>query len=235
MMADYPTPPRIKETENFRQAAALSQKLAEGGGQKKRVAIVGGGLSGLSCAKYLADAGHQPVVFEARDVLGGKVSAWQDEDGDWIETGLHIFFGAYPNMMNLFAELDIEDRLQWKQHRMTFAMQDLPGEFTSFEFPPNVPAPFNMAAAILTNTKMLTLEEKVKMVPGLLPMLTEGQVSAPHWQPKQPRGSLIFCPTRSLSSQPARRLTAAEPRTAELYRASGRALRVAVHGEVRHA
>ena len=59
-----------------------------------RVAIAGAGLAGLSCAKYLADAGHTPVVVEARDVLGGKVSAWQDADGDWIETGLHIFFGA---------------------------------------------------------------------------------------------------------------------------------------------
>ena len=25
---------------------------------------------------------------------GALLSAWQDEDGDWIETGLHIFFGA---------------------------------------------------------------------------------------------------------------------------------------------
>ena len=56
-------------------------------------------------------------------MLGGKVSAWQDKDGDWIETGLHIFFGAYPNMMNLFSELGIHDRLQWKIHQMIFAMQ----------------------------------------------------------------------------------------------------------------
>lgn len=114
-------------------------------------------------------------MYEARNVLGGKVSAWQDKDGDWIETGLHIFFGAYPNMMNLFEELDIEDRLQWKKHQMTFAMQELPGQFTSFQFPANVPAPFNMAIAILSNTEMLTLEEKIRMVPGLLPMLLEGQ------------------------------------------------------------
>jgi 15-cis-phytoene desaturase len=58
----------------------------------------------------------------------------QDEDGDWIETGLHIFFGAYPNMMNLFRELDLEDRLQWKQHAMIFAMPQIPGEFTSFRY-----------------------------------------------------------------------------------------------------
>ena len=38
------------------------------------------------------------------------MAAWKDEDGDWYETGLHIFFGAYPNLMNLFKELDIEDR-----------------------------------------------------------------------------------------------------------------------------
>jgi 15-cis-phytoene desaturase len=176
-----PTPPRIKETGNWREAAALSQKFLQDGGAsnknsvKKKVAIIGGGLSGLACAKYLSDAGHEPIVYEARNVLGGKVSAWQDKDGDWVETGLHIFFGAYPNMMSLFEELDIEDRLQWKPHQMTFAMVEKPGQFTSFNFPPGVPAPLNMAAAILTNTEMLTLEEKIRMVPGLLPMMLEGQ------------------------------------------------------------
>jgi len=176
----FPTPPRIKKTQNWRDAAELSKKILQdkqsnSQTKKKKVIIVGGGLSGLACAKYLVDAGHEPIVYEARNVLGGKVSAWQDDDGDWIETGLHIFFGAYPNMMNLFEELEIEDRLQWKNHQMTFAMQDLPGKFTSFQFPPNVPAPFNMAAAILTNNEMLSFEEKIKMVPGLLPMLLEGQ------------------------------------------------------------
>ncbi len=34
------------------------------------------------------------MVLEARDVLGGKVCAWRDEDGDVYETGLHIFFGC---------------------------------------------------------------------------------------------------------------------------------------------
>jgi 15-cis-phytoene desaturase len=172
------TPPRIKQTQNFRDAADLSRKFSDEkspASSSKTVAIIGGGLSGLACAKYLSDAGHKPVIYEARNVLGGKVSAWQDADGDWIETGLHIFFGAYPNMMNLIEELGIEDRLQWKEHQMIFAMQELPGEFTSFKFPPGVPSPFNMAAAILGNTEMLTLEEKLKMVPGLLPMLIEGQ------------------------------------------------------------
>jgi 15-cis-phytoene desaturase len=180
-----PTPSRISQTDNFREAKHLSQKFIndfqllheQNSAEKKRIAVFGGGLSGLSCAKYLSDAGHEPILYEARDILGGKVSAWQDEDGDFIETGLHIFFGAYPNIHNLFKELGIEDRLQWAPHRMTFAMQELPGEFTTFDFPEGIPAPFNMATAILRNTQMLSLEEKIRMVPALLPMLLEGQVS----------------------------------------------------------
>jgi 15-cis-phytoene desaturase len=122
VMKDYPKP-NIENTDNYREAAKLSAKFAQlkGNGPSKTVAIIGGGLSGLAAARYLVDAGHKPVVYEARDVLGGKVSAWQDKDGDWIETGLHIFFGAYPNMLNLFAELKIEDRLQWKVHQVNLS------------------------------------------------------------------------------------------------------------------
>ena len=38
-----------------------------------RVVIAGAGLAGLSCAKYLVDNGHIPILLEARDVLGGKL------------------------------------------------------------------------------------------------------------------------------------------------------------------
>ena len=41
------------------------------------------------------------AAAESEDAAA-QVAAWKDKDGDWYETGLHIFFGAYPNMMNLF-------------------------------------------------------------------------------------------------------------------------------------
>ena len=139
-----------------------------------RVAIAGAGLAGLSCAKYLSDAGHTPVVVEARDVLGGKVAAWQDADGDWYETGLHIFFGAYPNMLQLFKELDIEDRLQWKSHSMIFNQKEVPGSYSRFDFP-DLPAPINGVAAILGNNDMLTWPEKISFGLGLVPAMLRGQ------------------------------------------------------------
>lgn len=148
---DFPKPDFEKE-KTFQEMAAISAavKAAPRPKEPLTVVIAGAGLAGLSTAKYLVDAGHKPIVLEARDVLGGKVcstrslaakagtagvprislsaswepymplslhchvlvqvAAWKDEDGDWYETGLHIFFGAYPNLMNLFKELNIEDR-----------------------------------------------------------------------------------------------------------------------------
>jgi len=143
-------------------------------GSFMRVAIAGAGLAGLSCAKYLCDAGHTPIVLEARDVLGGKVAAWQDEEGDWYETGLHIFFGAYRNMRQLFAELGIEDRLQWKSHAMIFNQKEVTGTYSRFDFP-DLPAPLNGVAAILGNNDMLTWPEKISFGLGLVPAMLRGQ------------------------------------------------------------
>ncbi|MXY62360.1 MAG: 15-cis-phytoene desaturase [Synechococcus sp. SB0665_bin_28] len=139
-----------------------------------RVAIAGAGLAGLSCAKYLADAGHTPVVYEARDVLGGKVAAWKDEEGDWYETGLHVFFGAYPNMLQLLGELGIEDRLQWKDHAMIFNRREAPGTYSRFDFP-DLPPPINGVAAILGNNDLLSWPEKIAFGVGLVPAMVRGQ------------------------------------------------------------
>nr|AUE44553.1 phytoene desaturase [Sargassum muticum] len=179
---DYPRPPLEDTSQNQREAAAFSQTFINMPRPSRplKVAVIGAGLAGLSCAKYLSDAGHNPVVLEARDVLGGKVAAWQDKDGDWIETGLHIFFGAYPNVNQMFTELGIRDRLQWKSHSMIFAM---PGQqtadgfqrFSRFDFPDLLPAPLNGLVAILLNNEMLTFPEKIQFGIGLIPAILFGQ------------------------------------------------------------
>ncbi|XP_008222708.1 PREDICTED: phytoene dehydrogenase, chloroplastic/chromoplastic [Prunus mume] len=191
---DYPRPD-LDNTANFLEAAYFSSTFRASPRPAKplKVVIVGAGLAGLATAKYLADAGHKPILLEARDVLGGKVAAWKDKDGDWYETGLHIFFGAYPNIQNLFGELGIDDRLQWKEHSMIFAMPSKPGEFSRFDFPEVLPAPLNGIWAILKNNEMLTWPEKIKFAIGLLPAILGGQayveaqdgLSVKDWMRKQ--------------------------------------------------
>jgi len=169
------SPLQVKSTVP-RMGYAGPESPPEKVGSGQTVVIAGAGLAGLSCAKYLADAGFKPIVVEARDVLGGKVAAWKDEDGDWYETGLHIFFGAYPNLLQVFKELSIEDRLQWKQHTMIFNMpaKDKP-VYSRFDFPEWLPAPWNGIVAILRNNDMLTWPEKIQFAIGLLPVIIRGQ------------------------------------------------------------
>jgi len=77
--------PNLEETSGpFREASAESERIKSMPRpiEAKTVLVMGGGLAGLSTAKHLVDAGHKPIVLEARSLLGGKVAAWKDKDGD---------------------------------------------------------------------------------------------------------------------------------------------------------
>ncbi len=139
-----------------------------------RVAIAGGGLAGLACAKYLCELGSEPRLAERREVVGGLGAAWKDEQGDWYETGLHVFFGAYPNLLQLLKELGIEERLQWKQHSLIFNQPEKPGVLSRFDLP-NIPAPWNAIVAILRNNDLLSWSEKITFAKGLVPAMIRGQ------------------------------------------------------------
>jgi len=63
-----------------------------------RVAVVGGGLAGLSAALDLVDAGNEVVVYEARPTLGGAVQTLPRRDGDPEpppDNGQHIALGCF--------------------------------------------------------------------------------------------------------------------------------------------
>ncbi|KAL7575308.1 hypothetical protein ACA910_001831 [Epithemia clementina (nom. ined.)] len=172
-------PPDVSNVASYVEAVRMVEYLKKDlsvSSKGAKVIVMGGGLAGLSTAKHLVDAGHVPIVLEARNLLGGKIAAWRDDDGDVSETGLHVFFGAYPNALQLFDDLGIADRLQWKAHQMYFAKPGRPTrEFAVFDFPPMLPAPLNAAWAILTCTDMLTWPEKILLGIGLIPAYVFGQ------------------------------------------------------------
>jgi squalene-associated FAD-dependent desaturase len=63
-----------------------------------RVAVVGGGLAGLSAALDLVDAGHEVTVYEARPTLGGAVQTLPRREGDPEpppDNGQHVALGCF--------------------------------------------------------------------------------------------------------------------------------------------
>lgn len=130
---------------------------------EQRVVVVGAGLAGLAAARKLLLAGHRVEVLEARDVLGGKVSSWRDGDGDWVESGLHVFFGAYDEIYTLMRELGIYDNILWKPHVLRYTLAG--GDHFDFETWP-LPSPLHLFPTVLRNT-YFSWPEKLALVRSL--------------------------------------------------------------------
>jgi 15-cis-phytoene desaturase len=137
---------------------------------RKSVLIAGGGLAGLAAGKRLADAGYRVEILEKRPVLGGKWSAWKDADGDWLETGLHVFFGAYQEIFDLMRELGLYERILWKDHVLTYTLDK--GE--RFEFrTAKLPSPMHLLPSLVQN-RYFNWPQKLSLAKNLYPMLFGG-------------------------------------------------------------
>ena len=75
-----------------------------------RIAVVGGGLTGLVAARELAGSGHDVVLLEAADRFGGVVQTVR-RDGFLIETGPESFVTRKPALLDLCHELGLEGEL----------------------------------------------------------------------------------------------------------------------------
>lgn len=76
----------------------------------RTVAIVGGGITGLSAAYDLQNAGFEVDLFEQGSTLGGKLRTVQEGDL-LIELGPDSIFATKPWAVDLMCEIGLEDEL----------------------------------------------------------------------------------------------------------------------------
>ncbi len=126
--------------------------------EKLKIGIVGAGLAGMIAAMDLADAGHEIEMFETRPFVGGKVSSWQDKEGNHIEMGLHVFFGCYYNLFGIMKRTgSFDDNLRIKEHIHTFVNEGGHLGSLDFQFPIGAPVSGLRSFAL---TEQLGIEDK---------------------------------------------------------------------------
>ncbi|HUR37036.1 MAG TPA: protoporphyrinogen oxidase [Terriglobales bacterium] len=77
----------------------------------KRVAILGGGIAGLSAAHYLHQAGADFTLFEASTRFGGIIDSERTPEGFLVEAGPDSFLSAKPAAAELARELGLAGEL----------------------------------------------------------------------------------------------------------------------------
>ncbi|OYR75656.1 NAD(P)/FAD-dependent oxidoreductase [Halorubrum ezzemoulense] len=103
------------------------------------IAVVGGGIAGLTAAYRLQEHGFDVCVFEASDDLGGLASVYETS-GDPIEKFYHHLSKSEETIVELAKELGIGKDIEWKIGKNAYYINgdihpmDKPWEIFSFPY-----------------------------------------------------------------------------------------------------
>lgn len=107
--------------------------------ERKTVAIVGGGLAGLSLATELAEAGFSVKIYEAAPYLGGRASSHVDPStGDAVPIGPHVFVESYVNFRKFLRKTGCEENISWERRRFIEVVHE--GRHHTLKFISRIPA-----------------------------------------------------------------------------------------------
>ena len=113
----------------------------------KRVVIIGGGFSGLAAGVALSDLGHEVLLLERRNHLGGRAYSFTDaKTGDQVDNGQHLFMQCYHETVAFLDKIGCLHKLKF-QSKPRIDFLDRQG-WDTFECPP-LPSPFHVLAGLL--------------------------------------------------------------------------------------
>jgi squalene-associated FAD-dependent desaturase len=143
--------------------------------QGGRIAVVGGGWSGLACAVTLADAGCAVTVFEAGATPGGRARRVEQRRMT-TDNGQHLLLGAYRSTLAMIRQVNPQATASELYLRTPLSLAG-PGRF-ALRAPP-LPAPLHMLAALLS-ARDCTWSERRAVVRAFRRWQAEGWRCAEH-------------------------------------------------------
>ncbi|MGH3526230.1 MAG: hydroxysqualene dehydroxylase HpnE [Pseudonocardiaceae bacterium] len=122
----------------------------------RRVAVIGGGLAGITAALQCADAGCQVTVFESRPQLGGLTHSFARGDLN-VDNGQHVFLRCCTSYLALLRRLGVADRVEL-QPRLAIPVCSPGADAPVWLRRTALPAPLHLAASLLQYRPLSTME-----------------------------------------------------------------------------
>jgi len=116
------------------------------------IAVIGAGIAGLTAAHRLKAAGHQPVVFERSDYVGGRIKSLK-RGPFTFDVGAFIYLGSYEDAIELMDEVGLRAQLGRFD---AYGAMPRDGELNFLNF--------NTPIRTVLSTKYLSAGSKVKML-----------------------------------------------------------------------
>lgn len=88
-----------------------------------KIAIIGGGVSGLAAAYFLGKRGHKVSLFEKENTLGG-LSGYFPYQNTYIDKYYHFICGEDKDYVNLLRELNLHHKIKSRITKMGYFYQD---------------------------------------------------------------------------------------------------------------
>ena len=67
---------------------------------KEKIAIIGGGISGIATSVYLIEKGYKVDIYESKKNLGGRAGSINKVEKS-VDIGQHVFLPSYKNFIEI--------------------------------------------------------------------------------------------------------------------------------------
>jgi zeta-carotene desaturase len=134
---------------------------------QKTVAILGGGIAGMSAACALADAGYAVRILERRGYLGGRASSYLHPGvNETIDNCQHALFGCCTNLLGFYQRIGVKEKIHWTTGMTMIAPDGKRSELG----PVGLPAPLHGFPKLMT-AAAFTLADKVALARAFSAMM----------------------------------------------------------------
>jgi squalene-associated FAD-dependent desaturase len=132
------------------------------------VAVIGGGVAGMSAACALAEAGLRVTLVERRGYLGGRASSYLHPGvNEVIDNCQHVLFGCCTNLIGFYERIGVAGKIHWTEE---MTMIEPGGRQSKLGPTPLLPAPLHGLPRLLTSSAF-TVADKLSLARAFRAMM----------------------------------------------------------------